>query len=161
MDASWSDAAKAKKLHRFFQKHGRIYIVVNAGGKGVRVPDDMMGDSALRLVLNVRMPQSIAFHDDALESELSFSGKVFPCHIPMHCIWASYVPEQGLDSGILWENDVPDNVRAVVSAVRKLQETDEQIAENTGDTAPLGSERETKAGVQPAEKRVRHLRVVK
>jgi len=161
LNARWSDAAKAKKLRSFFQKHGRIYIVVDASGKEVRVPEDFKGDPALQIVLNVRMPQSITFHDNALESELSFSGRVFPCHIPMHCIWAAYVPEHGLDAGILWENDVPDTVKTVVSTVRKLQEVDQQPVEDAEGKAISGSERVENTGIQPAEKRGRHLRVVK
>jgi len=161
LNASWSDAAKAKKLRGFFQKHGRIYIVVNASEKDVRVPEDLKGNPALQIVLNVRMPQSITFHDDALESKLSFSGHVFPCRIPMHCIWAAYVPEHGFDAGILWESDVPDPVKAVLSAACKLQETDQRPVRDAADRVIPDSVKGKKAGIQPSGRRGRHLRVVK
>jgi len=158
LDASCTDTAKARKLREFFQKHGRIFIVVDATAETVRVPEYLKGDPALRLVLSVRMPQAISFNDDALESELSFSGKPFPCHIPMRYIWASYVPEQGLDTGILWEADMPDSVRAVVSAARKLHEsTSQDIAGTEHETAGGNDASDT----VPAKRRIRHLRVVK
>jgi len=147
LDTSWSDAAKAKKLRSFFQKHGRIYVVVDASAEDVRVPESLKGDPALSLVLNVRMPQSIHIHDNALESELSFSGRVFPCHVPIRNIWAAYVPEQGIDAGVLWEDDIPESVRTVVSAARKLQDMD--VEGGRGEKAVS------------VERQVRHLRVVK
>ena len=148
MNTSCADAAKARKLHGFFQKHGRIFIVVDATAEAVRVPEYLKGDPALRLVLSVRMPQAIVFNDDALESDLSFSGKIFSCRIPMRCIWAAYVPEQGLDTGILWEADMPDSVRAVVSAARKLHEAASRDSDDSPDA-------------RPAKRQIRHLRVVK
>jgi len=150
-----ADAAKARKLRAFFQKHGRIFIVVDATAEAVRVPQYLKSDPALRLVLSVRMPQPISFHDDALKSELSFSGKVFPCRIPMRYIWASYVPEQGMDAGILWEADMPDSIRAVVSAARKLHEVTQQD-EEVGSSAAGGD-----AETPPVKRQIRHLRVVK
>ena len=159
LDTQWSDAAKARKLQKYFQKHGRIYVVVDASAEGVRVPKGLKGDPALSLVLNVRMPQPVHIQDDALESEFSFSGTVFPCHLPMRNIWAAYVPEQGIDAGILWEDDVPESVRTVVSAARKLHEDDTLSDRKEGHqdgTVPEGA-----LGAPLKERHVRHLRIVK
>jgi len=159
LDSQWSDAAKARKLQKYFQKHGRIYVVVDASAKGVRVPKSLKGDPALSLVLNVRMPQPVHIQDDALESEFSFSGAVFPCHLPMRNIWAAYVPEQGIDAGILWEDDVPESVRTVVSAARKLHEDDasnDRKEEHQDGTDPVDTPE-----APSKERHVRHLRIVK
>lgn len=154
MALSFTDAAKAKKLKAFFQKHGRIYVIVDATSDEVVVPDFLKGDPALRLVLNLRMPQPIHIRDDALESDFSFSGQIYHCHIPMCRIWSAYLPEGDMEHGIVWEEDVPETIRAVVSAVRSLQEegeSEEQPSQPLPEPEPAVDE----------EKKVRHLRVVK
>jgi len=118
MSLSFSDAAKAKQLRDYFSRYGRIYIVVDATQEEVIVPENLRGDPALRLVLNVRMPQQIRISDDRLDSDFSFSGQVFPCRIPMHTIWAAYLPEGDLEQGIIWDDSVPEMIRAIVQAVR-------------------------------------------
>ncbi|NOR72493.1 MAG: hypothetical protein GQ467_01285 [Mariprofundaceae bacterium] len=156
MSLSFANAAKAKKLKEFFQQHGRIYIVVDATSDEVVVPGFLKGDPALRLVLNMRMPQVIHIREDALESDFSFSGQSYTCRIPMSRIWAAYLPEGDMEQGIIWEEDVPETIRAVVSAVRSLRED----APDTEQEASQGEE-SPGADEKPEEKRVRHLRVVK
>lgn len=158
MTVKFAGAAKARKLREYFARHGRVYIVVNATNDNVTVPEHLHGDPALRLVLNVRMPQAIIFKDDALESEFSFSGKLFHCSIPMQAIWAAYVPEQRIENGLLWEDDVPETIRAGVKAVRGTRENDSQHkTENNSNTEPLKSKDEKKQSTR----RVAHLRVIK
>jgi len=163
MNLQLADAAKSKQLRAYFAQHGRIYIVVNATGDDVVVPEHLHGDPALRLVLNVRMPQSIHIRDDALESEFLFSGNAFKCHIPMHAIWAAYVPEQKIENGILWEADVPETIRAVVKAVRSMGENDGQVSDEGrhGTQEPVTDKESGKGKEQARGRRVGHLRVVK
>jgi len=118
MTLSFSDAAKAKKLREYFNRHGRIYIVVDATQDDVLVPESLSGDPALRLVLNMRMPQVIHINDDRLDSDFSFSGQIFSCQIPMHTIWAAYLPEGELEQGIIWDESVPEMIKAIVQSVR-------------------------------------------
>jgi len=158
MSLSFANAAKAKKLKAFFQQHGRIYIVVNATSDDVVVPAFLKGDPALRLVLNMRMPQAIHIRDDALESDFSFSGQVYKCRIPMGMIWGAYLPEGDIEQGIIWEEDVPETIRAVVSAVRSLQEDEPEVVETIAEE---GDEVNPEPDNKPEEKKVRHLRVVK
>lgn len=124
MSLSFSDAAKAKKLREYFNRHGRIYIVVDATQDDVLVPESLSGDPALRLVLNVRMPQMIHIHDDRIDSNFSFSGQTFSCKIPMHTIWAAYLPEGELEQGIIWDDSVPEMIKAIVQAVRSNMSDD-------------------------------------
>jgi len=158
MSLSFSDAAKAKKLREFFAKHSRIYIVVNATGDDVQVPEHFRGDPALRLVLNNRMPQPIYIRDDAVDSDFSFSGQVYSCHIPMHTIWAAYLPDGDLEQGIVWDDDVPEMIRSIVQAVRGMQnqETEESEAAEKGAETPPEDENKPLEG-----RRVGHLRVIK
>jgi len=163
MTIEFADAAKAKQLREFFARHGRIYIVVNATRDDVRVPPHLHGDPALRLVLNVRMPQPILIRDHVLESDFSFSGTPFHCVIPMQAIWAAYVPEKDIGSGIVWDADVPETIRAILSAARDLSgeadagdESDESSAGPDGDRAGEPSE-----PASPPGRKVGHLRVVK
>jgi len=159
MSLSFSDAAKAKKLREFFAKHSRIYIVVNATGDDVQVPEHFRGDPALRLVLNSRMPQPIYIRDDAVDSDFSFSGQVYSCHIPMHTIWAAYLPDGDLEQGIVWDDDVPEMVRSIVQAVRGMQDLDTTEAGEASDVnaaKPSGEENKPEEG-----RRVGHLRVIK
>jgi len=158
MTVEFAGAAKAKQLREYFARHGRIYIVVNATDDDVVVPEHLHGDPALRLVLNVRMPQAIIFKDGVLESELSFSGNLFHCSIPMQAIWAAYMPEQQIENGILWEDDVPETIRAVVKAVRGMREENNknelESDSDTGTLKPKGEERQD-------GRRIGHLRVIK
>lgn len=178
MSLSFSDAAKAKQLREYFARHGRIYIVVDATSDDVQLPESLMGDPALRLVLNARMPQAIHIRDDSLESNFTFSGNPFPCKLPMHTIWAAYLPEGELEQGIIWDDAVPEMIRAIVQAVRS-ELADDEIGESghdtgaaeatPGDDAAVSStitvidggakpEQETR---EPKERKTGHLRVVK
>ncbi|MDQ7010986.1 MAG: ClpXP protease specificity-enhancing factor SspB [Mariprofundaceae bacterium] len=152
MSLSFADAAKAKKLREFFARHGRIYIIVDATGDDVQVPDHLRGDPALRLVLNARMPQPIYIRDDALESEFSFSGEIYACRLPMHAIWATYLPDGNIENGIIWEEDVPETIRTIVQAVRDMTPDRESGAEEAAADEKTAS---------PPGRKVRHLRVIK
>jgi len=155
MTLNIADAAKARQLREFFQKHGRIYIVVDATSDEVDIPGFLRGDPALRLVLNVRMPQPIHIRDDMLESDFSFSGQVYTCRIPMQSIWAAYLPEGDMDHGIVWEEDVPETIRVVVKAVRNLSE--EGNEEQAAEAEPATEKKEE----NQTGRKVGHLRVVK
>jgi len=156
MTVEFAGAAKAKQLREYFARHGRIYIVVNATGDDVIVPEHLHGDPALRLVLNVRMPQAIIIRDDVLESELSFSGNLFHCSIPMQAIWAAYMPEQQIENGILWEDDVPETIRAVVKAVRGMREDGNKREPENNPVTEAPEAEEEHVG-----RRAGHLRVIK
>jgi len=164
MSIELAGAAKARELREYFSRHGRIYIVVNTTGNDVLVPEYLHGDPALRLVLNVRMPQHIRITDDFLESDLTFSGSPFHCVIPMQAIWAAYMPEQQLESGILWEDDVPETIRSVIKAVRGMgddgDEAGDAISSESGQDH-AGSAIMDADVPSPSGRRVGHLRVVK
>jgi len=177
MSLSFADAAKAKQLREYFNRHGRIYIVVDATGEDVLVPDNLRGDPALRLVLNMRMPQVIRIHDDSVVSDFSFSGQIFSCRIPMYTIWATYLPEGELEQGIIWDDSVPEMIKAIVQGVAdaspeaQAAETDQEstrpVLVAAADQTPSGSAGMTVieggAKKEPAEKarKTSHLRVVK
>ncbi len=160
MSIRFEDALKAKQLRDFFNEKGRIYIVVDATSNDVVVPDFLKGDPALRLVLNTRMPQPIYIRDGFVESNFSFSGVAHHCVIPLHRIWAAYVPEQDLDSGLMWEGSVPETVRMVLEAVDKLKDSDKPfslqvVKQHKSAQVP------TKLGKKKGSKKFGHLRVVK
>ncbi len=162
MPTDFSDAAKAKQIREFFQRHGRIYIVVDATGDDVEVPERFRGDPALRLVLNVRMPQPIYIRTDAIESEFSFGGVPYPCRIPMRRIWAMYVPGREQETGVVWERDVPEIIRAVAQAARAsaAEEPEEpQQARSEEEKAQTDTNEHSPEPSKP--RRVRHLRVIK
>ena len=182
MSLSFADAAKAKQLREYFAEHGRIYIVVDATSDDVDVPDSLKGDPALRLVLNSRMPQIIHIREDFLESNFSFSGVSYPCKIPMFKIWAAYLPEGDLEQGIIWDDCVPEMIRAIVKAVRSNMSDEELEADvseemqasapeaNNADAAPTsmitvieggGSKADSQSGEPVKERKKGHLRIVK
>jgi len=176
MTLSFSDAAKAKKLREYFNRHGRIYIVVDATQDDVLVPESLSGDPALRLVLNIRMPQVIHIHDDRIDSDFSFSGQIFSCQIPMHTIWATYLPEGELEQGIIWDDSVPEMIKAIVQAVHSDMPADGVDAAHSPPVITPPSERDnsrisnitvidgggkTSSSDVPKERKTNHLRVVK
>jgi len=90
-------------------------------------------------VLNVRMPQTIRIQDDRLDSDFSFSGQIFGCQIPMHTIWAAYLPDGDLEQGIIWDDSVPEMIKAIVQAVRSNM-SDEGMQEMKGKKATAESD---------------------
>ena len=171
MSLSFADAAKARELREYFNRYGRIYVVVDATGDDVIVPDNLKGDPALRLVLSLRMPQQIHIRDDRLDSDFSFSGQVFPCRIPMHTIWAAYQPEGELEQGIIWEDSVPEMIKSMVEAARGM--ADDESEELAGQAEANNNEAAvspmtvidggagTDTDDEPRERKASHLRVVK
>ncbi len=164
MSLSFSDAAKAKKMREYFARHGRIYIVVNATLEEVDVPEHFRGDPALRLVLNARMPQPILIRDDMLESDFSFSGQVYPCRIPMHAIWATYLPDSDLEQGIIWDDCVPEMIRSIVRAVRSnIHAADDDAPPTATDETATASRPDQNSDSEPSRqgRKIGHLRVIK
>jgi len=159
MSIRFEDALKAKKLRKFFADHGRVYIVVDASSDDVIVPDFLRGDAGLRLVLNSRMPQPIYIRDTFVESNFSFSGVSHHCVIPMGSIWATYEPDANLESGIVWEEDVPETIKMVMQAMSELEsdgDVTDQVVSKEGEGADIKQEHAVVKGRQ-----VGHLRVVK
>jgi len=160
MSICFEDALKAKKLRNFFTEHGRIYIVVDASCDEVMVPDFLRGDAGLRLVLNSRMPQQIHIRDGFVESNFSFSGASHHCVIPMGSIWAAYLPDASLESGIVWEEDVPETIQLMMQAMDELgidgePDLKDQVI-SKDDSESIKKDPSAVAGRQ-----VGHLRVVK
>jgi len=180
MSLSFSNAVKAKQLREYFNRHGRIYIVVDATNDDVQLPDSLKGDPALRLVLNMRMPQQIHIKDDQVSSDFSFGGQIYPCQIPIHTIWAAYLPEGELEQGIIWDDSVPEMIKAIVQAVstnmseegieelhEKKTELEEQPDGSKSEAATIspitvidGGATEKKED-EPKKRSTSHLRVVK
>jgi len=154
MSINFENALKAKKLRDFFYEHKRIFILVDAAADDVQLPEHLKHDHALPLVLNARMPQPIHIRDALLESNFSFSGVSQHCVIPMKRIWAAYLPEQDLSSGIIWEDAVPESVREQVQQEGLLQkkEVKIQVATDVDVEKPSAFDGGRKVG---------HLRVVK
>jgi len=160
MSVSFEDALKAKQLRDYFNDKGRIYIVVDATSDDVVVPDFLKGDPALRLVLNTRMPQPIYIRDSFVESNFTFSGVSHHCVIPLAHIWAAYVPEQDMESGLIWEPSIPETVRMVLQAVDGLKEDDEaepviHVVEDKQASVKKDNDKPKKP------RKIGHLRVVK
>jgi len=166
MSVNFGDALKAKQLRQFFNDKGRIYIVVDATSDDVVVPDFLQGDPALRLVLNSRMPQPIYFRDTFVESNFSFSGVAHHCVIPFHRIWAAYMPDNPLDSGLVWEECIPETVKMVLSAADEMKE-DEEVDLPTSAPVPVPTPTMTVASENEGEgkskkaRKTGHLRIVK
>ncbi len=163
MSIEFAGAAKARELREYFSRHTRIYIVVNTTGDDVIVPEHLRGDPALRLVLNARMPQHIRISAESVESDFTFSGSPFHCVIPMQAIWAAYMPEQQLENGILWEDDVPETIREVVKAVHSVRDDISLDDENSSGAIPAEHATPVDEDDAPSSsgRRVGHLRVVK
>ncbi len=164
MSIRFEDALKAKQLRDFFHEKGRIYIVVDATSDDVVVPDFLKGDPALRLVLNTRMPQPIYIRDSFVESNFTFSGVAHHCVIPLSHIWAAYVPESGMESGLIWESSIPETVKMVFQAVEDMQMDKESAPEmRVVATRAKSDDKNNKDNKHNKKKprKVGHLRVVK
>ncbi|MDQ6989648.1 MAG: ClpXP protease specificity-enhancing factor SspB [Mariprofundaceae bacterium] len=161
MTINFTDALKAKKIRDFFNQHGRVYIVVDATSDDITLPDFLRGDPALRLVLNVRMPQPIYIRDTFIESDFSFSGAVYTCIVPMHLIWATYLPGGDMSTGFVWEEDVPETVQTVIGAVRELKDSPAPELAVLNQAYAAKKDTEAELDAEHKGRKVRHLRVVK
>lgn len=139
MSISFTDAAKAKQIRELFSRFGRIYIVVDTTAGDVDVPDFLQGDPALRLILNVRMPQPIHIRDHEITSDFSFSGNVHPCRIPMSRIWSAVPADSDMQHGLTWDDDIPETIRVVMQAAFRLSEADQLAEEDMTDAAEFES----------------------
>ncbi|MDQ6991801.1 MAG: ClpXP protease specificity-enhancing factor SspB [Mariprofundaceae bacterium] len=162
MSIDFSQQAKAKQLNDYFQDVGRIYIVVDASAEAVDIPDYLKGDPALRLALNVRMPQPIYIKAKGVSSVLSFSGKNYDCFIPLQHIWGAYQPDGDLENGLIWEDAVPDVIRKVMQA--QISKEPSSIAPDDADIITDEKPKEEQPTVEDVPTRptkVPHLRIVK
>ncbi|MDQ6952529.1 MAG: ClpXP protease specificity-enhancing factor SspB [Mariprofundaceae bacterium] len=164
MSIDFKQKAKAKQLNDYFQSSGRIYIVVDGTADTVDVPEYLKGDPALRLALNVRMRQPIYIRDTGVSSVLSFSGKAHDCFIPLQCIWGAYEPDGDLESGLIWEDAVPEVIRSALLAQNGSEDA------TASETVDLGIEETVSHDISMVSKiddiqtrptKVPHLRVVK
>ncbi|MDQ6973764.1 MAG: ClpXP protease specificity-enhancing factor SspB, partial [Mariprofundaceae bacterium] len=155
--------AKAKQLNDYFQHAGRIYIVVDGTADNVNIPDYLKGDPALRLALNVRMPQPIHIRADGVASVLSFSGKSHDCFIPLQSIWGAYQPDSDLENGLIWEDAVPEVIRQAMLA--HVTETPSSIASKDAEASTTTPEQKPKGStvkdVPTRPTKAPHLRIVK
>ncbi len=167
MSIKFEDALKAKQLRKFFDEKGRIYIVVDATTDDVIVPDFLQGDPALRLVLNTRMPQPIYIRDGFVESNFSFSGAAHHCVIPMNRIWAAYVPDLDMESGLIWQDSIPETVKMVLDAVDDIKPEALEEKETKPSMTLIqssekdGDKKKTQSVSAKKGKKRGHLRVVK
>jgi len=160
MSVNFTDALKAKQLRDFFYEHKRIFILVDAAAEDVQLPEHLKHDHALPLVLNARMPQPIHIRDSLLESNFSFAGVSQHCVIPMKRIWAAYLPEQDLSSGMVWEVDIPKSLMKQMQQEGIVEgELDDDVPEEKMGT--LADTTVEKASESEIGRKVHHLRVVK
>jgi len=164
MSIDFSQKAKAKQLNDYFQSSGRIYIVIDGTADAVDVPDYLKGDPALRLALNVRMRQPIYIRDEGVSSVLSFSGQAHDCFVPLQYIWAAYEPDGDLESGLIWEDAVPEVVRAALlsqSNVQPVTATETVVLDNEANEISSPDVASQKDDGQTRPSKVPHLRIVK
>jgi len=160
----FTQKAKAKQLKDYFQTSGRIYIVVDGTADAVDIPQYLKGDPALRLALNVRMAQPIYIRDTGVSSVLSFSGKAHDCFIPLQCIWGAYEPDGDLESGLIWEDVVPDVIRAALieqASIEKPRETAPVTLDDKEKVLHEVPHQPKKDPIQARPTKAPHLRVVK
>ncbi len=157
------DARKAREIRDYFDRYGKIHLIVDATRDDVTVPPHLKGDPALCLLLNVRMPQRIDIGKDGVASCLSFSGQPFSCHVPMAAIWAVYQPQGSLEEGLVWPEAIPSEVQQVMQTLIADAEDEDE-----GRAGAPHAEREDSAvePSSPAEtgpgsgRRKGHLRIV-
>jgi len=163
MSVDFTQKAKAKQLNDYFQTSGRIYIVVDGTADAVDVPAYLKGDPALRLALNVRMAQPIYIRDKGVSSVLSFSGQAHDCFIPLQYIWAAYQPDGNLEDGLIWEDVVPEVIRAALFEQTGIKKSEAAavVLDGEKETFHVVAQSSTVDDMPATPRKVSHLRVVK
>ncbi|RMH49947.1 MAG: hypothetical protein D6682_08190 [Zetaproteobacteria bacterium] len=168
-----NDARKAREIREYFDRNGRVHLVLDATRDDVVVPPHLKEDPALCLLISVRMPQRIEISKDGLKSVFSFSGRPFACHVPMAAIWAAYRPGTAPEDGLIWIEDIPPSVRrAMASVLEEAAEAPRRAAvarrpeEGTGRSSDGGGTEGAPESSAPESKqegrkpRRGHLRIV-
>jgi len=152
--ATIAAARKAKELRDYFDSKGKIHLVIDATRDDVEVPPHLKGDPGLCLLLNVRMPQRIDISKAGVESVFSFSGNPFACHVPIDAIWAAYQPTMSLEQGLIWQEDIPQEVQKVMASMLSQSEPVE-VEDNRVNPSPSTSTEPAAKGRSKG-----HLRIV-
>jgi stringent starvation protein B len=71
------------------------YLVVDAGIKGVQVPDDFVSNGQIVLNVSPRAVQNLNMEDDAIQFSARFGGVPMTVFVPMMAIIAVYAKENG------------------------------------------------------------------
>lgn len=111
MDTTASRQYKRKAFEDLLQI-GRIYVTINTRIKGVRIPSEHQGKSALTIVFGLDMPtplKDMEVTEDGIEVTLSFERQPHHCCIPWDSVW--YMVPVGEQEGLLFEQSLPASVR--------------------------------------------------
>ncbi|MBF0178279.1 MAG: hypothetical protein HQL63_15750 [Magnetococcales bacterium] len=117
--------SKGEVIRTLLEREGRVMLCVDATCKGVEVPRRFASDTELRLILNVKMPQSIEIGQKSLESELRFGGIPHYCIIPYEALWGAFNPDSG--QGMLWPEAMPEAIRKSYLATRNATDDKQEI----------------------------------
>src|SRR5262245_18367416 len=98
---------------------GDTMLCLDARHQGVCVPPQHANNHALRLILNLNLPQPIEFSTQGVSANLSLGGRRYTCYIPMEAVWAAFNPDTM--QGMMWPDSMPAEVKADL-ALRQQQE---------------------------------------
>jgi stringent starvation protein B len=71
------------------------YLVVDAGIKGVQVPEDFVSNGQIVLNVSPRAVQNLSMAEDAIEFSARFGGVPMTVFVPMMAVIAVYAKENG------------------------------------------------------------------
>jgi stringent starvation protein B len=135
---------------------GAVLVHVDARVEGVDVPDRFRGDPKLVLRFGYNLSPAVpdlAVDDEQMSGTLTFGGVPHRCVLPWYAVYA--VVSDTNSRGLVWPDDVPDDVIGELAGAGPHDEADEP--EGAGATAA------TSAKAAPGGKcrKGTHLRLVK
>lgn len=101
-----------KKAFEDLLQNGRVYLTLDTRVKGVKIPSEHQGKSALTIIFGLDMPtplRDLAVDDNGIEVTLSLERSPHHCSIPWDAVW--YLVPEGDKEGVLFEHSLPEEVR--------------------------------------------------
>lgn len=95
-----------RALHEWILENGCTpYILVNAFGKNVQVPQDYVKDGQIILNISPLAIQSLIVSNDGIEFNGRFGGIPTPIYVPVTAVLGIYAKENG--QGMMFESESP------------------------------------------------------
>lgn len=104
-----------KKAFEDLLSNGRLYLTLDTRVKGVKVPSEHQGLSALTIVFGLDLPvplDDMQVDRNGIAVTLSFERRPHHCVIPWDAVW--YLVPAGDREGVLFGRSLPDSIRQQV-----------------------------------------------
>lgn len=128
------------------------YLMVNATGDGVAVPEEFVSDGRIVLNISPSAVRDLLLADEAISFSARFGGRPFSVYVPMEQVLAIYAQET--NDGMMFDSE---------AQAQPVSDADFPTANASGSVAETPSEAESSADEPDSESTAKpggHLKLV-